>query len=81
MATEAITAGEAGMAAEATTAGEASMAAQASGAAPRLADRPTMDAAQLAADSAVATHVEAPQGVVFTAGVVSTAADTGRSHP
>ena len=57
------------------------MAAQVIGALPWLADRPTTDAAQSVADSAVATHVEALRGVVFTAGVVSTAADTGRSHP
>ena len=63
------------MAAQASTAAQGIMATQASGAAPWLADRPTMDAAQLVTDSAVATHVAAQHGVAFAA------AATGRSHP
>jgi len=59
------------------------MAAQASGAAPWLAGRPTLDAAQSVAGSAVASRVEAMLGAASTAAVstvvaVSTAADTGR---
>jgi hypothetical protein len=63
------------MAAQAITVAQGSMVAQASGLAPWLADRPTLDAAQSVADIAVATRVEAQDGVRFAG------ADTDRLHP
>lgn len=80
MAAQAIGVVEGGMAVPATMATRAFTAAQDIEAVPWLADR-------LVADSAVASRQEALHGVAFTAavvstaGVASTAADTGRLHP